>query len=206
VPYARDHAALRHGTTGSWHQGAGHVLAKSGFERAAVGVSCHHAPLRQHDTPTPALDAIDWRILAALQENGRLTNVELADRVGLSPSPCLRRVRQLEAAGVIRAYRALLDPQALGLGLTVFVELKVGRHSRENADALEAALSTMPEVVACHMVSGAADFLVEVVVPDLAAYERFLSERLLVLPMVADIRSNFSLRRIKAVGPLALPC
>ena len=155
--------------------------------------------------PTPPLDAIDWRILDALQENGRLTNVELADRVGLSPSPCLRRVRQLEASGVIWAYRALLDPRALGLGLTVFVELKVDRHSRENADALGAALGALPEVVACHMVSGAADFLVEVVVPDLAAYERFLSERLLVLPMVADIRSNFSLRRIKAAGPLQLP-
>ncbi len=155
--------------------------------------------------PTPALDAIDWRILAALQEDGRLTNVELAERVGLSPSPCLRRVRQLEASGVIRAYRALLDPRALGLDLTVFVELKVGRHSRENADAIEAALRAMPEVVACHMVSGAADFLAEVVVPDLAAYERFLSERLLVLPMIADIRSNFSLRQIKAAGPLPLP-
>jgi DNA-binding Lrp family transcriptional regulator len=99
----------------------------------------------------------------------------------------------------------MLDPRALGLDLTVFVELKVGRHSRENADALEAALAAIPEVVSCHMVSGAADFLIEVVVPDLAAYERLLSERLLVLPMVTDIRSNFSLRRIKANGPLPLP-
>jgi Lrp/AsnC family leucine-responsive transcriptional regulator len=155
--------------------------------------------------PTPSLDAIDRRILAALQENGRLTNVELADRVGLSPSPCLRRLRRLEASGVIRAYRALLDPLSLGLALTVFVELKVGRHSRENADALEAALAAIPEVVACHMVSGTADFLIEVVARDLAAYERILSERLLVLPMVTDIRSNFSLRRIKANGLLPLP-
>jgi Lrp/AsnC family leucine-responsive transcriptional regulator len=155
--------------------------------------------------PKPSLDAIDWRILAALQENGRLTNVELAERVGLSPSPCLRRVRRLEASGAIRAYRALLDPRALGLDLTVFVELKVGRHSRENADALEAALAAIPEVVSCHMVSGAADFLIEVMAPDLAAYERLLSERLLILPMVTDIRSNFSLRRIKANGPLPLP-
>src|SRR3954465_923827 len=124
------------------------------------------------------LTRADRKILEILQQDSSLTNVELAERVGLSPSPCLRRVRQLEASGVIRAYRALLDPRALGLDLTVFVEVKVGRHSRESADALEAALRTVPEVVACHMVSGAADFLAEVVVPDLAAYERFLSERL----------------------------
>ena len=151
-----------------------------------------------------SLDAADRRILAALQKDARQTNVELADQAGLSPSPCLRRVKQLEAAGVIKGYRTQLDRDALGLALTVFVEMKVGRHSRKNADALQAALVAMPEVVACHMISGAADFIAEVVVADLKAYEKLLSEKLLTLPIVSDIRSNFSIRPIKADGPLPL--
>jgi Lrp/AsnC family leucine-responsive transcriptional regulator len=151
------------------------------------------------------LDRTDLRILAALQAEGRLTNVELAERIALSPSPCLRRVKRLEAAGVIQAYRAVLDREAVGLGLTVFVEIKVERHSRENAQALQDALAAMPEVVSCHMVSGTADFLAEIVVADLRAYEALLTFRLLVLPMVADIRSNMSLRRVKSEAPLPLP-
>ncbi len=144
------------------------------------------------------------RILRELQQDARLTNVELAERINLSPSPCLRRTRQLEEAGIIRGYRADLDRDKIGLGLTVFVEIKVDRHSRQNADALAVALSALPQVVSCCMVSGAADFLVELVVPDLPTYEKLLSEQLLTLPMVADIRSNFALRVIKTAGPLAL--
>jgi Lrp/AsnC family leucine-responsive transcriptional regulator len=151
-----------------------------------------------------ALDAIDRRILVELQANARLSNVELADLVGLSPSPCLRRVKRLEAAGILRGYRAVLDRPAVGLPLTVFVELKVDRHSRDNADRLQAALEALPQVVSCHMVSGAADFLVEIVAADLPAYERLLSDSLLTLPMVTDIRSNFSLRRVKSDEPLPL--
>ena len=154
--------------------------------------------------PAIDLDAIDLRILAALQGNGRLTNQELADTVGLSPSPCLRRVRRLERAGFIRAYRAVLDRESVGLGLTVFVDIKVEKHSRDNAKALQEALVAMPEVVACHMVSGAADFIVEIVVPDLKAYERLLTEKLLTLPMVGDIRSNFALTRVKSDASLPL--
>ena len=155
--------------------------------------------------PKAPLDGIDRRMLAALQADGRLTNVELADRVGLSPSPCLRRLKRLEQAEVIRGYRAVLDRRAVGLGLTVFVGIKVGKHSRDNAETLHTALAAIPEVVACHMVSGEADFLAEVVVPDLDAYERLLMDRLLTLPMIEDIRSNFALRTIKTDGPLALP-
>jgi Lrp/AsnC family leucine-responsive transcriptional regulator len=155
--------------------------------------------------PKSDVDQTDLRILAELQQDARLTNVDLAERVHLSPSPCLRRTRRLEEAGVIRGYRADLDRDKIGLGLTVFVEIKVDRHSRQNADGLAQALVAMPEVVSCCMVSGAADFLVELVVADLAAYERLLSDRLLTLPMVADIRSNFALRMIKTAGPLALP-
>ena len=169
------------------------------------GTMCRPTTLHGHTMPNTRLDAIDRRILAALQANGRLSNVELADLVGLSPSPCLRRVRRLEAQGVIRAYRTIVDRHAVGLELTVFVELKVDRHSRQNADALQAHLAAIPEIVSCHMVSGTADFLIEVAVTDLAAYERLLSETLLTLPMVSDIRSNFSLRRIKSDAPLSMP-
>src|SRR5690349_10450139 len=107
------------------------------------------------------LDAIDLRILSALQSDGRLTNQELADHVGLSPSPCLRRVRRLEKDGFIRTYRAVVDRDS---GLTVFADIKLEKHSRENAAALQDALIAMPEVVACHMVSGTADFIAEIVV------------------------------------------
>ena len=150
------------------------------------------------------LDAIDLRILNALQEDGRLTNQELADTVGLSPSPCLRRVRRLERDGFIRAYRAVLDREAVGLGLTVFVDIKVEKHSRDNAKALQDALAAMPEVVACHMVSGTADFIAEIVVPNLKAYERLLTEKLLTLPMIGDIRSNFALTQVKSDAALPL--
>jgi Lrp/AsnC family leucine-responsive transcriptional regulator len=145
------------------------------------------------------------RILAALQGDGRLSNVDLAAQINLSPSPCLRRTRRLEEDGVIRGYRATIDRARVGLGLTVFVAIKVGRHSRRNAERLSAALADIPEVVSCFMVSGEADFLAEVVVRDLTDYERLLTDKLLTLPMVTDIRSNFALRTIKADGPLPLP-
>ena len=149
-------------------------------------------------------DRIDQRILGALQADGRLSNVDLAERVGLSPSPCLRRVKQLEDAGMIDGYCAILNRKAVGLGLTVFVELKVGKHSRDNAAMLQGALAAIPEVVSCHMVSGVSDFLVEVVVPDLEAYERLITDKILTLDTVEDLRSNFAIRTIKSNGPLPL--
>jgi Lrp/AsnC family leucine-responsive transcriptional regulator len=152
----------------------------------------------------PELDQIDRKILDTLQKDGRLSNVELAEQVGLSPSPCLRRVKRLEDDGVIAGYRATLDRKALGLGLTVFVEIKVGKHSRDNATRLHDALLTIPEIVACHIVSGVSDFLAEVVVPDLEAYERLMMDKLLTLPTVEDIRSNFAIRTVKAEGALPL--
>jgi len=148
------------------------------------------------------LDALDSRILAALQEDGRLSNVELADRVGLSPSPCLRRVKRLEEEGYIAGYKAKVDRRRLGLGMTVFVGVKFDTHRDVNARAFQEAVQTFPEVVACHMVSGESDFLLEVVVADLAAYDAFLSRTLLKLPMVRDIRSNFAIRTVKSEGAL----
>jgi DNA-binding Lrp family transcriptional regulator len=105
----------------------------------------------------------------------------------------------------LRGYRADIDRKQAGLGLTVFVELKVGQHSKENSETQQAALLAIPEVVACHLISGTADFLAEVVVEDLAAYEKVMSEKLLVLPGVVDLRSNFAIRTIKTNGALKLP-
>jgi Lrp/AsnC family leucine-responsive transcriptional regulator len=149
-----------------------------------------------------SMDPVDAQILSVLQADGRITNAELAERVRLSPSPCLRRVRRLERDGVISGYHATLDRRRVGLGVTVFVELKVDGHSAEVTEQIERALADVPEVVAAHIVSGPADFLLEVVVADLDHYERLLIGRLLTLPNVSDVRSNFALRTIKSGAPL----
>jgi Lrp/AsnC family transcriptional regulator, leucine-responsive regulatory protein len=154
--------------------------------------------------PNGALDAIDCRIIAALQADGRLSNVELAERVGLSPSPCLRRLKRLESEGYIEAYRAVLQRSRIGLGLTVFVGVKIEGHANEQALKFEEAVLAMPEVVACHMVSGDTDYLLEVVVPDLENYQRFLVGKLLELPIVKDVRSNIAIQTLKAAAPLPL--
>jgi Lrp/AsnC family leucine-responsive transcriptional regulator len=150
------------------------------------------------------LDDLDRQMLTILQTEGRISNAALAERLHLSPSPCLRRLRALEHAGVIAGYRAVLDRPRLGLGLTVFVELKVDNHSDQTADAIASALRAAPEVVSAHIVSGPADFRLEVVVADLADYERLLFETLLKLPNVSDVRSDFVLRTVKAPGPLPI--
>jgi Lrp/AsnC family leucine-responsive transcriptional regulator len=150
------------------------------------------------------MDLVDRQMLNILQRDGRISNAALAEQLHLSPSPCLRRLRALESSGVISGYRAELDREKLGLGLTLFVELKVEGHSERNAAAISEAVATIPEVVSAHIVSGAADFLLEVVVKDLRDYERLLFETLLNLPNVADVRSNFALRAVKTAGPLPL--
>ena len=154
--------------------------------------------------PTSDLDAIDYRIIAALQENGRLTNLELDERVGLSPSPCLRRVKRLERDGYVEGYRAVLQRNRLGLGLTVFVGVKIGSHANVEAEAFQEAVVAMAEVAACHLVSGEADYLLEVVVPDLDHYQRFLIGKLLALPIVREVRSNIAIQTLKAGAPLPL--
>jgi len=154
--------------------------------------------------PNPYLDSIDCRIVAALQADGRLTNLELAERVGLSPSPCLRRVKRLERDGYIEGYRAMLQRNRLGLGLTVFVGVKIGGHANVEAEAFQESIVAMPEVVACHLVSGEADYLLEVVVPDLEHYQRFLVSKLLALPIVREVRSNIAIQTLKAGAPLPL--
>ena len=150
------------------------------------------------------LDNLDRRILDALHRNAKLSNAQLAEEVGLSPSPCLRRVRLLEEAGVIRGYHAELDRSKSGLGLTVFVGVKVERHHDASANAFRAAVIDLPEVISCHVVSGESDFLLQVVLPDLASYEDFLFSTLLKLPAVSDIRSNFAISTVKSQTALPL--
>lgn len=153
---------------------------------------------------TMKLDSYDREILATLKRDGRLTNVQLADEIGLSASPCLRRVRNLEDGGVILGYQANLDAEAIGLGLTVFVGVKVERHHEVEAEKFRATVVELPQVISAFLVSGESDFLLHVVVPDLRSYERFLTEVLLRLPGVRDIRSNFAIKSIKPPGPLPL--
>ena len=150
------------------------------------------------------LDAIDLKILREVQGDARIPNITLADRVGLSASPCSRRVKLLEESGVIEGYRAVLNRPAVGLGLTVFAGVRVERHAQEQADAFVDVVLAMPEVVACHLVSGDADFLIEVVVPDMATYEGIVLRQLLSLPAIRDIRSNFAMRSYLAGGTLPL--
>ncbi len=152
--------------------------------------------------PLLPLDDVDVRILEELQADGRLSNVALADAVGLSPSPCLRRVKRLEDAGVIAGYQAVIDREQVGLDLTVFVELSVERHGGGTQDRIEEMLLGFPEVVACHMVSGQSDFLLEVVCRDLRDYERFTREHLQQLPEIGRIYSNFAITTVKARGAL----
>jgi Lrp/AsnC family leucine-responsive transcriptional regulator len=150
------------------------------------------------------IDRVDRRMLEVLQSEGRISNVALAERLHLSPSPCLRRHKALEEQGVIAGYRAVLDREAIGLALTVFVELKVEGHTEAKARAIEEAVATMPEVVSCHLVSGDADFLLEVVVPDLRAYEQLMLGSLLNLPSISALRSNIAIREVKRSSPLPL--
>ncbi len=142
--------------------------------------------------------------MGRLQADGRIANVDLAEAVSLSPSACLRRVKALEASGIIAGYRAELDRIRAGLGLTVFIELRVEGHSKDNASRVEEALTAIPAVVACHMVSGSADFFVEAVVPDLASYEQLLLGQILTIPSIVGARSNFAIRTILSRGPLPL--
>ena len=154
--------------------------------------------------PEIELDSTDLAILDRLQRDGRMANVDLAEEISLSPSSCLRRTKALEARGVISGYRAELDRAELGLGLTVFIELSVDRHSRATSREIEDGLTAIPFVVAVHLVSGDADFLVEAVVPSLAVYEEVLLDRVLAIEPVTSARSIIALRTFLSRGPLPL--
>ena len=149
------------------------------------------------ETTVMALSPIDRRILAALQVDGRMTIQALADRVGLSASPCLRRIRQMEEAGIIAGYSATVDQKAVGLPVSVFVQIKLERQRAQELDAFGAAIARWPEVMECYLMTGQFDFLLRVVCADLAAYEQFLRSRLTQVAGVASIESSFSLGQVK---------
>ncbi|MGE0385574.1 MAG: Lrp/AsnC family transcriptional regulator [Gammaproteobacteria bacterium] len=154
--------------------------------------------------PQRQLDAIDSRILVELQANAKLSNVDLATRVHLSPSPCLARVRALEADGVISRYVTLLNPQALGLNVSVFIQISLERQARESLDEFEAAIRARPEVMECYLMTGESDYLLRVVVPDVQSLERFIIDELTRIPGIANIRSSVALKQVKYQTALPL--
>lgn len=151
------------------------------------------------------LDETDLRILRVLQQNGNISNVELARQVHLSPSPCLARVKALEASGLIRQHVALLDAQQLGLHLNVFISVSLKRQDRESLKTFEASVCQHEEVMECYLMTGDADYLLRVVVPDIAALEHFIIEQLSPMPEIEKIRSSFTLKQVRYKTALPLP-
>ena len=147
--------------------------------------------------PIPNLDEIDWKILRLLQADAKVTVGELADRVGLSPSPCARRVRLLERAGIIKGYTIVLDQKKVGLPISAFASIKLERQREEDLDRFADAVSRWPEVVDCYLMTGQRDYLMRIVAADLEAYERFLKDKLTRLDNVASIETSFALGQVK---------
>ena len=140
------------------------------------------------------MDQIDHRIVRALQKDGRMTVTELADKVGLSPTPCARRLDRLQRDGVITGYSATVDPAKLGLSVSIFVSVELEKQDRAAVDAFEKAILRCDEVMECYLMTGSRDILLRVVAADLAAFDRFLENRLMKIPGIRNLRSNFALR------------
>jgi Lrp/AsnC family leucine-responsive transcriptional regulator len=153
---------------------------------------------------TVRLDALDRKIIAELQINSRLTIQELASKIGLSASPCARRVRILEETGVIKGYAAIIDQTKVGLPISVFASVKLERQREEELDRFAQAVARWPEVVDCYLMTGQRDYLMRIVVQDLEAYERFLKEKLTRLDGVASIESSFALGQVKRSSALPI--
>lgn len=142
------------------------------------------------------LDEIDWDILKALQEDARIPIVDLADRVGLSASPCARRVKRLESDGVIVRYATVIDQKTIGLPVNVFCHVTLERQVKGALETFQAAVLKRPEVMECYLMTGEADYLLRVVVADLEAYERFIVDHLTKVPGIANIKSSFALKQV----------
>ena len=155
--------------------------------------------------PGGTWDAIDRRILEVIQEEARISNAELATRVGLSPSPCWRRVRALEDAAVIRRYVTLVDAQAIGLPINVFATVTLEKQVERALERFERAVAERPEVMECYLMTGEFDYLLRIMVPSLGAYERFLMDHLTRIEGIASIKSSFALKQVryKTALPLA---
>ena len=151
------------------------------------------------------LDKLDRRILRHLQQDGSITNLELAQRIGLSATPCARRVKQLEDAGVIVRKVTLLDPNKIDLKLTALIQIAMDRHTPERFEVFEQAVSDCPEVIECLLITGqAADYLLKVVIPDMDYYQEFLLNKITRIPGVSDVHSSFVLRRVVSTTELPL--
>jgi Lrp/AsnC family transcriptional regulator, leucine-responsive regulatory protein len=166
------------------------------------GIKCGLNILYQH---LVQLDPVDLRILAELQEDGSLTNVELARRVHLSPSPCLVRVKALEAAGVIQRYVALANPKAVGLGLNVFISISLKEQAKDSLAEFERRIAEHEEVMECYLMTGDSDYLIRVAVRDIGELERFILEQLTPIPGIEKIRSSFALKQVRYKTALPLP-
>lgn len=146
--------------------------------------------------PKPTLDRLDYRILHYLQNDARLTNLELAGKVGLSPSPCLRRVKALEDSGILRRYVAILDAVAVGLPISAFINVSLRSQEREALEQFQTRIASYPEVMECYLMTGTSDYLLRVVVPDLESYERFLGDKLTRIPGIGNIQTSFALKPV----------
>lgn len=151
------------------------------------------------------LDTVDLRILAELQQDGALSNVELARRVHLSPSPCLARVKALETAGVIDRYVAIANAAALGLGLNVFISISLKTQSKEALAEFERRIAEHDEVMECYLMTGDSDYLIRIALPDITALEKFILEQLTPIPGIEKIRSSFALKQVRYKTALPLP-
>lgn len=151
------------------------------------------------------MDSKDFQILTELQIDGRLTNQELSERVSLSPSPCLRRVRLMEEAGIIRGYTALVDQKALGLTVSAFIRIKLERHSDESVKAFETAINALPEVIDCWLMTGRWDYQLRVLARDLESYEAFVRGKLQPVSGIAAIDTSFAYGRVKQSQVIARP-
>lgn len=155
--------------------------------------------------PPSKLDAVDVRILNELQADAKVTNAELAARVHLSASPCLARVRSLEERGVIDRYVTLLDPRAIGLNVSVFIQIRLEKQTNDALEIFETAIMERPEVMECYLMSGDSDYLLRVVVEDIQALERLIVDKLTPISVVANIRSSFALKQVQYKTALPLP-
>ena len=140
-----------------------------------------------------SLDNIDYQILHYIQNDARMTNSDLAERVGLSPSPCLRRVKSLERSGIIKRYVGIVDAAAVGLPISAFVNISLHSQARAGLEAFQSRVQTYPEVMECYLMTGSSDFLMRVVVPDLESYERF-TDKLTRIPGISNIQTSFALK------------
>jgi len=167
-----------------------------------ISIKCHEYSALKH---VMQLDALDLRILAELQQDSSLTNVELAKRVHLSPSPCLTRVKALETNGVIQRYVALANPKALGLGLNVFINISLKEQAKESLAEFERRIAEHDEVMECYLMTGDSDYLIRVAVADIAALEKFILNQLTPIPGIEKIRSSFALKQVRYKTALPLP-